>query len=98
MTEKLRYLTVAQVAARCQVSRKSVHRWILHGINGVRLGAVRMGGFWRVDPVALEKFTTVLTEKSLPPDAPPVAHRPATPAARHRKVAAAREELRRLGC
>ena len=36
-------------------------RWILHGVRGVRLEAVRIGGRWITSHEALDRFTAALT-------------------------------------
>ena len=45
-------LSIADVARRCQVSGKTVRRWI----DAEELVAYRLGRQWRIDPADLQKF------------------------------------------
>ncbi len=45
-------LSIADVARRCQVSEKTVRRWIDAG----DLVAYRLGRQWRIDPADLKYF------------------------------------------
>ena len=45
-------LSIADVARRCQVSKKTVRRWIDAG----DLVAYRLGRQWRIDPADLRYF------------------------------------------
>jgi hypothetical protein len=97
-------LSLAQAARIVPPTRldKPVHvstivRWILHGVRGVRLEAVRIGGRWITSHEALERFTAALTanhtSSSPQPSNPP---RP-TSAARQRKQERVDRELSALG-
>lgn len=41
----------------------TVVRWILHGVRGVRLEAVRIGGRWATTEEAMSRFSAALTAK-----------------------------------
>ncbi len=45
-------LSIADVARRCQVSEKTVRRWI----DARDLVAYRLGRQWRIDPPDLQNF------------------------------------------
>ena len=47
-------LTIADVARRCQVSIKTVRRWI----NSGELPAAKLGAQWRIRPRDIELFIT----------------------------------------
>jgi hypothetical protein len=50
-----------------RVHVSTLTRWILHGVQGVRLEAYRIGGRWVTTREALERFSAALTERQLPP-------------------------------
>jgi hypothetical protein len=67
-------LSLAQAAKLIPPTRqdKPVHvstlvRWILHGVRGVQLEAVRVGGRWITSREALERFSAALTAKHISP-------------------------------
>ena len=51
-SEDVRLQTIPDVAERCQVSEKTVPRWIDAG----DLVAYQLGRQWRIDPEDLQKF------------------------------------------
>ena len=51
-SDDIRLLTIPDVAEHCQVSKKTVRRWIDAG----ELVAYRLGHQWRIDPTDLQKF------------------------------------------
>jgi hypothetical protein len=62
-----RGISVPQAARSIPPTRldKPVHpstivRWILHGVRGVRLEAVRVGGRWVTTHEAIERFSAAL--------------------------------------
>jgi excisionase family DNA binding protein len=67
-------LTIEQAAERLIVSTTTVHRWITHGSNGVRLEAAKVGSCWRTSEQAIQRFSDRLTPKheSTPSPEPPV--------------------------
>jgi hypothetical protein len=97
-------LSLAQAARLVPPTRldKPVHvstivRWILHGVRGVRLGAVRIGGRWVTSREALERFSAALTaqhDASLIP--PNQAARPSSVTHQRRQEHLERE-LREIG-
>jgi hypothetical protein len=92
---------LAEAAARVPSFRpgKKTHvatifRWIQHGVRGVKLEAVRLGGRWVTSVEALQRFAEACSA-SPAPDASP-SHRPTS--ATHRRAAErADRELARLG-
>ena len=50
--DDVRLLTIPDVAERCQVSEKTVRRWIVAG----ELAAYLLGRQWRIDPEDLQNF------------------------------------------
>jgi hypothetical protein len=71
----------------------TILRWILHGVDGVRLEGVRLGGRWLTSREALQRFAERLT-----PDLG--ANQPMPPrsrAARDRASARAEKELTKIG-
>jgi Protein of unknown function (DUF1580) len=63
-------LTLTQAARLVPLTRldrpapvRTILRWILHGVRGVQLEAVRIGGRWVTSPEALERFTSTLTDR-----------------------------------
>jgi hypothetical protein len=50
-----------------QVHVSTIVRWILHGVRGVRLEAVRVGGRWVTTHEALERFSAALTARYAAP-------------------------------
>jgi hypothetical protein len=65
-------------------------RWVLRGVRGVRLEAVRLGGRWVTSLEALDRFALRVTATSSAPTPPS----PATDRRRRDKVAA---ELNKAG-
>src|SRR6058998_1845316 len=70
-------LSLSQAAAQVPSTRqnKQVHvstivRWILRGVCGVRLEAVRVGGRWVTTHEALERFSVALTAQYISPPSP----------------------------
>lgn len=53
-----------------QVHVSTIVRWILHGVRGVRLEAVRVGGRWITSHEAIERFSAALTAEYLAPSTP----------------------------
>jgi hypothetical protein len=39
-------------------------RWIQHGVGGVRLEAIRLGGRWVTSLQAMQRFSDALTEEA----------------------------------
>ena len=65
-------ISTAEAAARvpsfrpgCRTHVATIHRWILHGVRGVRLEAVRLGGRWVTTVEALDRFARALTAASI---------------------------------
>lgn len=63
-------LTLTQAARLVPLTRldrpapvRTILRWVRHGVRGVRLEAVRIGGRWVTTPEALERFTSTLTDR-----------------------------------
>lgn len=50
-----------------QVHVSTIVRWILRGVRGVRLEAVRVGGRWVTTHEALERFSAALTAQYVAP-------------------------------
>ena len=93
LSEKL--ISLVEAAKRLPPGRngKPTHvstilRWILHGIRGVKLEAVRCGGRWVTSEEALARFMQRLT-----PDLQNDAPAPRTPAQRQRASEVAGREL-----
>jgi excisionase family DNA binding protein len=58
---------VSEIARRCKVDQSTVLKWIVQGVSGTRLAAVKVGGRWRVTDAALEAFHQATTAAALPP-------------------------------
>ena len=87
-------LTPEQAAAEASADGQKLHvstilRWILRGVDGVKLEAVRLGGRWVTSREALQRFAERLTPRL---DGDPV-HTPRTPTARRRASERAEREL-----
>ena len=55
--ETVRLLVLEEVAGLCRVkATRTIRRWIVDGIGGVRLPASRLGRQWRVHPDDLASF------------------------------------------
>jgi hypothetical protein len=52
----------------------TLHRWRLHGVRGVKLDAVKLGGRWYTTEQAVQRFVAVLSGSGVSP----VEARPAT--------------------
>jgi hypothetical protein len=94
-------LSIAEAAARVPSFRpgKKTHvatifRWIQHGVRGVKLEAVRLGGRWVTSAEALQRFAEACSAASAPDAAPPA--RP-IPAARRLSAERADRELAEMG-
>jgi hypothetical protein len=72
----------------------TIHRWIQHGVRGVKLEAARLGGRWVTSDEALQRFAEALTT-TLPTGAPPPPR--TTSATRRRAADQAERELNRIG-
>lgn len=59
-----KYVTVPQLANEWSVCRATVHRWIVRGIGGVKLPAIRVGHGWRIDPKAVDEFFAKLAART----------------------------------
>lgn len=57
------------------VAPSTVHRWRLHGIQGIRLEAIKIGGTWHTTDEAFQRFCEKLTAQA---DATPVPYSPAS--------------------
>jgi hypothetical protein len=60
LKEAARILPPTRQDKRVHVS--TLTRWILHGVQGVRLEAYRIGGRWVTTREALERFSAALTD------------------------------------
>jgi hypothetical protein len=96
-------LSLAQAARIIPPTRldKPVHvstvvRWILHGVRGVRLEAVRIGGRWITSQESLERFSAALTTKHNASRMEPAATQGGSLAQRREQEQAERE-LDRMG-
>jgi excisionase family DNA binding protein len=87
-------LTVAEAAARSDVHRVTLLRWITTGVRGVRLAASKAGATWRVRPADLEAFLAELTRLALAGSPAPVACAGSTPAAQRERARAALDRIR----
>jgi hypothetical protein len=70
----------------------TVLRWILHGVHGIRLEGVRLGGRWLTSREALARFAEQLTAR-----AEPAAIQVTSPSDRKRDGQFAERELDRIG-
>jgi hypothetical protein len=52
------------------VNLSTIFRWVMKGVRGVRLEALRAGGRWYTSESALRRFTSRLTELALPHGTP----------------------------
>ena len=63
------YLTPAEVAAICRVTRRTVYDWIKHAA----LPCVKLGRGWRIDRREVERFlASAPTNMRDPADGPPI--------------------------
>jgi hypothetical protein len=88
---------VAEAAARADVHRVTLLRWLTRGVRGVRLAGTKAGAAWRVRAADLDAFLGELTRLALEGTPAPLVVAGQTPAAQRERARAAREELRRLG-
>ncbi len=81
----------ARNGKRCHES--TILRWILQGIDGVKLEGTRLGGRWLTSSQALQRFAERLTP-NLDAERP---RPPRSPGARERAARRAEKELERIG-
>jgi hypothetical protein len=93
-------VTLSQAARSLPPGRKgkpshlaTVQRWILHGVRGVRLEGVRLGGRWLTSREALARFAERLTAAATQPTVAAVSNTALANEACRR----AEEELANLG-
>jgi hypothetical protein len=91
LPEVLRLLPPGRRGKRPHLS--TVLRWIMHGTDGVRLEAIRLGGRWVTSREALRRYAERLT----PSVDGGVAQIPRPPAARRRASERAGRELQKVG-
>jgi|SRR6266404_695651 len=91
LSEALRILPPGRCNKRPHLS--TILRWILTGVDGVRLEACRLGGRWLTSRQEIQRFVERLTPDLA--DCPPAA--PRAPAARRRASERAARELKRIG-
>ena len=83
---------INEVARRLSVNQSTVLKWIVQGVGGVRLAAVKVGGRWRVTEAALEAFHQATTAAALPP----VEHSQPVGIAGRKTAQAAQDRVRRM--
>lgn len=83
-------LALTTAASLAGVSPQTVKRWAMHGVNGVRLNASKIGGRWRTSEADLAEFIRLTTAGAMP-------HRERSPTQRAASSAKAVEWLRREG-
>jgi hypothetical protein len=91
LAEAARLVPAARKGKRCHES--TIFRWIVRGVKGVKLEALRLGGRWVTSREALQRFAERLTP-DLETAQRPV---PRSPARRHRASERAAKELERIG-
>lgn len=74
-----------------RLSLATLHRWRLHGVRGVRLETILVGGLRYTSREAIERFIAAQNEADAP-SAPVI-----TPAQRRRQSEAARAALEEIG-
>jgi excisionase family DNA binding protein len=76
-------LSATAAARLLGVNVSTVIRWIVRGVRGVRLKAVRVGVQWRTSREALDRFSFELTSQNIKPepDSDPSGDRQVNPAA-----------------
>lgn len=104
------YLNLSQAAKLLPPSPKTgkhphtaaLWRWIISGVDGVKLPAARFGHSWVLKKDDLEAFGKMLAEKSLAkldkPPRPCSIQKPRTDARRDADIQQAKNILRREGC
>jgi hypothetical protein len=73
-----------------RLSNATLHRWRLHGVRGVRLETVLIGGLRYTSKEAIERFITAQNADETPARVP-------TPAQRRRQADAAQAALQEAG-
>ncbi len=59
-------LTRPAAARLMGVSKDTIRHWIINGVRGVRLEAIRPGRWWRTSVEALQRFADERTRQELP--------------------------------
>jgi hypothetical protein len=75
-----------------RISGSTMYRWHKHGLRGVKLEAIRIGGSSFTSVEAIQRFADALT--GISPEAAPTLR---SPARRRREIEAADRELARMG-